>query len=86
MKNFAAIQFLYPTAKFSMINDDVKQITWVGEEFPIPTTDQLQNAIQEMETAETEQLATQTALKESAKAKLIAGQPLTPEEAATIVI
>jgi hypothetical protein len=27
-----------------------------------------------------------TALKESAKAKLIAGEPLTPEEAATIVL
>lgn len=39
--------------------------------------------------AEAERLAAEeaaTALKESAKAKLIAGEPLTPEEAATIVL
>ena len=33
-----------------------------------------------------EKNAAKHALKESAKAKLVSGQPLTPEEAATIVI
>jgi hypothetical protein len=37
MKNFNAIRFLYPDAIFSMIDDDVKQITWVGQEYPVPT-------------------------------------------------
>ena len=39
-------------------------------------------ALAEREAAET----AKAALKESAKAKLVSGQPLTPEEAATIVI
>jgi len=70
MKNFAAIRFLYPTAKFSMINDDVKQITWVGEEFPIPNAKQLKDAIAAMEAAEAKVIADKEAAKASAIAKL----------------
>jgi hypothetical protein len=36
--------------------------------------------------AEQDKIAAFTALKESAKAKLVAGEPLTEEEAATLVI
>jgi hypothetical protein len=42
-------------------------------------------ALEEFE-AEQSRRSAQDALKESAKAKLVAGQPLTAEEAATIVI
>jgi|LauGreDrversion4_2_1035121.scaffolds.fasta_scaffold66834_2 hypothetical protein len=42
-------------------------------------------ALEEFEAEESRRSA-QDALKESAKAKLVAGQPLTAEEAATIVI
>jgi hypothetical protein len=34
MKNFNAIKFLYPESEFSMINDDVNRITWVGQAYP----------------------------------------------------
>jgi len=86
MKNFNAIRFLYPNSEFSMVNDDVNLITWVGQEYPIPTEQELADAITAMETAEAEKLAAHKALKESAKAKLVSGERLTPEEAATIVI
>ncbi len=42
--------------------------------------------IAEFRKAEAEAIETRNALKESAKAKLVAGEPLTPEEAATIVL
>jgi hypothetical protein len=32
MKNFNAVRYIYPNAEFSMINDDVSMITWVGED------------------------------------------------------
>jgi hypothetical protein len=48
MKNFNAIRFLYPDAIFSMIDDDVKQITWVGQEYPVPTAKALKDAIAAM--------------------------------------
>jgi hypothetical protein len=70
MKNFNAIRFLYPTAEFSMINDDVKQITWVGEAFPIPTAKQLKDAITAMEAADAKVIADKAAAKASAIAKL----------------
>jgi hypothetical protein len=40
MKNFEAVRRIYPTAIFSMVDDDVNQITWVGDSFPIPTQEQ----------------------------------------------
>ena len=72
MKNFNAIRFLYPEAVFSMVNDDPNQITWVGQEFPIPTDEQLTNAIAAMEAEEVAKAAAKTAAKESAQAKLTA--------------
>jgi hypothetical protein len=79
MKNMNAILFLYPEAKFSMVNDDVSMITWVGEQYPIPSQEELQNAIDAMEAQEAQKLATQAANKESANAKLLA-LGLTQEE------
>jgi hypothetical protein len=83
MKNFNAIKFLYPEAEFSMINDDVNQITWVGQSYPVPSAEELQNAIAAMEAQEAAKIAAQTASKESAQAKL-AALGLTPEEIAAL--
>jgi hypothetical protein len=84
MKNFNAIRFLYPEAIFSMVDDDVKQITWVGQEFPIPTAKQLKDAIAAMEAAEAKAIADKEAAKASAIAKL-AVLGLTEDEAKAII-
>ena len=83
MKNFNAIKFLYPDAEFSMINDDVNQITWVGDSYPIPTEEELENTIAAMEAQEEEKAVARIANKESARAKLSA-LGLTPEEIAAL--
>ena len=83
MKNFNAIQFLYPDAVFSMVNDNPNQITWVGQEFPIPTDKQLTNAIQAMEDEEEAATAAKADAKASAIAKLEA-LGLSAEEIAAI--
>jgi len=70
MKNFNAIRFLYPEAIFSMVNDDVKQITWVGQEYPIPTAKALKDAIAAFEAKEASDIAAKEAAKASAIAKL----------------
>jgi hypothetical protein len=83
MKNFNAVRYIYPNAEFSMINDDVSMITWVGEEFPIPTKKQLSDAIKAIEDKEIQDLASQEAAKNSALAKLQA-LGLTESEAKAI--
>lgn len=70
MKNFNAIRFLYPDAIFSMVNDDVSMITWVGEEYPSPTKKQLSDAIKALENKETQDLADKEEAKNSALNKL----------------
>ena len=64
-----------------------------GEQQIIPLTDaeiaqrELDAAAAEAARLEAEEAAAElAALKESARAKLVAGTPLTPEEAATLVI
>ena len=83
MKNFNAIKFLYPESEFSMINDDVTKITWVGQAYPVPSAEELQNAIAAMEAAEAAKVAELAANKESARAKL-AALGLTGEEIAAL--
>jgi hypothetical protein len=70
MKNFNAVRYIYPTAEFSMINDDVSMITWVGEEFPIPNAQQLSDAIQAIEDKETQDVLGKEEAKNSALSKL----------------
>jgi len=70
MKNFNAIRFLYPDAIFSMINDDVSMITWVGEEHPSPTAKQLSDAIKALENKEAQDLLDKEEAKNSALNKL----------------
>jgi hypothetical protein len=83
MKNFNAIRFLYPDAEFSMINDDVAMITWVGQDYPIPTKQELDNAIKAIEDKEAQDLQDREDLKNSALAKLQA-LGLTEEEAKAV--
>jgi len=83
MKNFNAIKFLYPDSEFSMINDDVTKITWVGQAHPVPSAEELQNAIAAMEAAEAAKVTELAANKESARAKL-AALGLTGEEIAAL--
>jgi hypothetical protein len=70
MKNFNAVRFLYPDAVFSMVNDDVSMITWVGEEFPTPTAKQLSDAIKSIEDKEAQDILDKEESKNSALSKL----------------
>ena len=83
MKNFNAVRYIYPNAEFSMINDDVSMITWVGEEFPTPTKKQLNDAIKAIEDKEAQDLADKEAAKNSALTKL-QSLGLTEDEAKAI--
>ena len=79
-----AILKINPNAEFTINADDINQITWLNGTTPIPKAD-IEAKMAELPTAEEERTAREN-LKASAKAKLIAGQPLTEEEADTIVL
>ena len=79
-----AILKINPNAKFTINADDINQITWLNGTTPIPVAD-IEAKMAELPTAEEEATAREN-LKASAKAKLISGQPLTEEEANTIVL
>ena len=79
-----AILEINPSAEVTVNNDDVDQITWLNGTTPISKAD-IEAKMAELPTAEEEATAKEN-LKASAKAKLIAGQPLTEEEANTIVL
>jgi hypothetical protein len=69
---------------FDCSTGEVTEIPLTTEEIDRMEQIRLENVAQvEAQEAETARI---TALKESAKAKLVAGQPLTEEEAATLVI
>jgi hypothetical protein len=79
-----AIREINPNAQFSIEADDVNQITWLNGTTPISVAD-IEAKIAELPTAEEEAQAKED-LKASAKAKLIAGEALTEDEANTIVL
>ena len=79
-----AILEINPNAKVIVNANDINQITWTDGTTPIPKAD-IEAKMAELPTAEEEATAREN-LKASAKAKLIAGQPLTEEEANTIVL
>ena len=79
-----AILEINPSAEVTVNNDDVDQITWLNGTTPISKAD-IEAKMNEFPTEEEERTAREN-LKASAKAKLIAGQPLTKEEANTIVL
>ena len=79
-----AIKAINPNAEFSFLENDVNQITWLNGTTPISVED-INAKIAEMPTEEEEAQAKED-LKASAKAKLIAGEALTEDEANTIVL
>ena len=79
-----AIQAIKSTAQVSVSNNDINTIVWENGETPIPKAD-IEAKMAELPTEEEERIAREN-LKASAKAKLIAGQPLTEEEAEIIVL
>ena len=79
-----AILKINPNAEVSVSGDDINTIVWENGTTPIPKAD-IEAKMAELPTAEEEATAKEN-LKASAKAKLIAGEPLTEEEANTIVL
>ena len=81
-----AILKINPSAEVVVRGDDINtcEIEWLNGTTPIPKAD-IEAKMAELPTAEEEATAREN-LKASAKAKLIAGQPLTEEEADTIVL
>ena len=81
-----AILKINPTAEVVVKGDDINtcEIEWHNGTTPIPKAD-IEAKMAELPTEE-EEAAARENLKASAKAKLIAGQPLTEEEADTIVL
>ena len=80
-----AILKIDPNAQVSVNAEDLNQITWHDGNPNNITASQIEAKMAELPTAE-EEAAAKENLKASAKAKLIAGQPLTEEEADTIVL
>ena len=79
-----AVLKINPNAELSVSDNDVNTIVWENGTTPIPKAD-IEAKIAELPTEEEERTAREN-LKASAKAKLIAGEPLTEEEANTIVL
>jgi hypothetical protein len=81
-----AIKTINPNAKYIISGSDLDtcEIEWLEGTTPIPKAD-IEAKMAELPTEEEERTAREN-LKASAKAKLIAGQPLTEEEANTIVL
>jgi len=80
-----AILKINPNAKVTVNADDFNQITWHEGTTPISKAD-IEAMIPIVEAEYKEKETARKNLKASAKAKLIAGQPLTEEEADTIVL
>ena len=76
-----AIKEINPTAEFTIDDDDYSTLVWHNGTTPISESD-INAKITELQNAETEK----ENLKASAKAKLIAGEALTEDEANTIVL
>ena len=79
-----AILAINKDASFIMLNDNLDQITWNEGTTPISKAD-IEAKVAELPTEEEEAQAKED-LKASAKAKLIAGEALTEDEANTIVL
>ena len=79
-----AIKKINPNAEVSISGNDINTIVWENGTTPIPKAE-IEAKMAELPTPEEEATAREN-LKASAKAKLIAGEALTEEEANTIVL
>ena len=83
-----AIYAINPNAEFTIKNETVdgyESIEWLNDTAPISDAD-IDAKLSELQTAKDNSETAKADLKASAKAKLIAGEPLTEEEANTIVL
>jgi hypothetical protein len=79
-----AIKAINPNAEFICDLDILDNIQWINGTQPIAKAD-IEAKIIELDTADANEKKAKEDLKASARSKLIAGEPLTDEEAATIV-
>ena len=79
-----AIKAINPDAEFRYMENDIDTLEWFNDTTPISKND-IETKMSELPSDE-ELITEQLNLKASAKAKLIAGEPLTAEEADTIVL
>ena len=79
-----AILKINPSAEVTVGENDINQITWHEGTTPISKAD-IEDKMAELPTEEEENTAREN-LKASAKAKLIADEPLTEEEADIIIL
>ena len=80
-----AIKEINPNADFTCEEDNLDNIVWLNETTPIAKAD-IEAKIAELDTADETAKQAKIDLKASAKAKLIAGEALTQDEANTIVL
>ena len=80
-----AVQLIKSNARFGLSGDNIDDIVWEDGTTPISKAD-IEAKLSEAETALNNEKQNNIDLKASAKAKLIAGEALTEEEANTIVI
>jgi len=81
-----AIRKINPDIKIHIVGEEVyENIEWLNGATPISKSD-IEAKLAEMQTAWDNEKQAQVDLKASAKAKLIAGEALTEEEADTIVL
>lgn len=80
-----AIKAINPNAEFICDLDILDNIQWINGTQPIAKAD-IEDKIIELDTADANEKKAKEDLKASAKAKLIAGEPLTEAEADTIVL
>lgn len=80
-----ALKSLRPDKEFSTYEDDTV-IVWNDENVVSPTQEEIEVEIARLKALDNSKIDAANELKESAKAKLVAGQPLTPEEASALVI
>ena len=84
-KIIKAVQLIKPDAQLSVSGEDIDSIVWENGETPIAKAD-IEARLAEAEQAIADEAQAKIDLKASAKAKLIAGEALTEEEANTIVL
>ena len=84
-KIIRAVQLIKADAQLSVSDEDIDSIVWENGETPIAKAD-IEAKIPEAETAIANEAQAKIDLKASAKAKLIAGEALTEDEANTIVL
>ena len=80
-----AIRKINPNVRVHIGEEIYENIEWLDGATPISKSD-IENKLAEMQTAWDNEVQAKADLKASAKAKLIAGEALTAEEADTIVL